>query len=241
MVIFILLRRTGIRKLFLFFIVIFLLLLFLSRVGKGIIPTVAEPVYHGGTDEKVIALTCNVFWGEEYIGPMLEILTDKDVLMTFFIGGTWAENFPELVKKMQSLGHEIGSHGYSHPHPDRISREANRRDITRAQDILENITGKKPALFAPPYGERGAVVLQTAEELGYQTILWSIDTIDWQRPGPQVIKDRVSGKAHNGGIVLMHPTAPTVKALPGIIDDLRGQGYKLITVGEMLQAAPDNN
>jgi len=82
-------------------------------------------------------------------------------------------------------------------------------------------------------------VLQVAEELGYQTVLWSIDTIDWQRPGPQVIRDRVSGKAHNGGIVLMHPTAPTVEALPGIIDDLQGRGYKLITVGEMVRKKND--
>jgi len=203
-------------------------------------PTVAEPLYHGDDGVKAIALTCNVFWGEEYIGPMLEILTEKDVRVTFFIGGTWAEKFPELVGEMQSRGHEIGSHGYSHPHPDRISREANHRDITKAQDILEQITGKKPVLYAPPYGERGTVVLKVAEELGYQTILWSIDTIDWQRPGPQIIRDRVSGKAHNGGIVLMHPTAPTVEALPGIINDLRSQGYELITVGEMVGEETDN-
>ncbi|KJS11117.1 MAG: polysaccharide deacetylase [Peptococcaceae bacterium BRH_c8a] len=241
MAIFILLRRTGLRKLFLILVVVFLLLLFMNRVGKGIIPTVAEPIYHGDDDKNVIALTCNVFWGEEYIGPMLEILTDKDVQVTFFIGGTWAERFPGLVREIQRRGHEIGSHGYSHPHPDRISREANLKDITKAQDILENITGKKPTLFAPPYGERGTVVLQTAEELGYQTILWSIDTIDWQRPGPQIIRDRVSSKAHNGGIVLMHPTASTVEALPGIIDDLRGQGYELITIGDMFQEEPNNN
>lgn len=220
---------------FVLIIFVFLLLLIFSRISGGSAPAVAEPLYHGNGDKKEMALTCNVFWGEEYIGPMLEILTEKDVKMTFFIGGTWAEKFPELVKDIQNRGHEIGSHGYSHPHPDQISREDNHKDITKAQAILKDITGKKPELYAPPYGERGEMVLQVAEDLGYQTVLWSIDTIDWQRPGSQVIKDRVTGKAHNGGIVLMHPTAPTAEALPGIIDDLKEKGYKLITVGEMIR------
>ncbi len=237
--IFILLRRNNLRKVFVLIIFVFILLLIMSRICGGEVPATAEPLYQGDADKKEMALTCNVFWGEEYIGPMLEILTEKDVKITFYIGGTWAEKFPELVKEIQSRGHEIGSHGYAHPHPDRISREENIRDITRAQDVIEDITGKKPNLYAPPYGERGDVVLQVAEELGYRTVLWSIDTIDWQRPAPQVLRERVSGKAHNGGIVLMHPTAPTVEALPGIIDDLHGRGFKLITVGEMIRKKND--
>ncbi|MCL2337864.1 MAG: polysaccharide deacetylase family protein [Firmicutes bacterium] len=232
--IFILLRRNNLRKLFIFMIIcVFLLLLLIVRLGDRNVPATAEPLYHGNESKKEIALSCNVFGGEEYIGPMLEILTEKQVKMTFFIGGTWAKKFPELVKKIQSQGHEIGSHGYAHPHPDRISRSANYNDIIKAERILKDITGQKPVLYAPPYGERGGVVLQVANELGYRTILWSIDTIDWQGPSPQVIKERVLNKAHNGGIVLMHPTASTVAALPGIIDTLQERGYKLVPVGAM--------
>jgi probable sporulation protein (polysaccharide deacetylase family) len=211
------------------------LLVLISLASKKDAPVVSEPVYQGSKDIKAMALTCNIFWGEEYVGSMLKILEEKNVKMTFFIGGTWAEKFPELVKKIYLQGHEIGSHGYSHPHPDHLSREANKRDITRAEKIIRDLTGEKPALYAPPYGERGPAVLQAAEEMGYQTILWSIDTIDWQRPSPDVVRDRVINKAHNGGIVLMHPTAPTVQALPAIIDGLRDQGYELVTVGNMLR------
>jgi len=78
-------------------------------------------------------------------------------------------------------------------------------------------------------------VLEAAEELGYRTVLWSIDTIDWQRPAPEVISERVLNKMANGAIVLMHPTAPTVNALPGIIKSLKEQGYQLTTVGELLE------
>ncbi|WP_081410857.1 polysaccharide deacetylase family protein [Desulfotruncus alcoholivorax] len=196
---------------------------------------IAEPIYHGNENFKSIALTCNVFWGEEYIGRMLEILEEKDVKATFYIGGTWAEKFPDLVKKINEKGHEIGSHGYSHPHPDQLSVDGNKKDISRAEEIIRELTGERPKLYAPPYGERGPALLQAAGELGYQTVLWSIDTIDWQLPDPGVIKERVISKAHNGGIVLMHPTAPTVKALPEIIDTLRERGYQIVTVGEMLK------
>lgn len=197
--------------------------------------TLADPIYQGSQDKKVMTLTCNVFWGEEYLGSMLQTLKNKKVKVTFFIGGSWAEKNPELVKKMYRDGHEIGSHGYAHPHPDQLSIEGNKNDIVKAEKIIQSITGIKPKLFAPPYGERGPAVLTAAEELGYQTILWSIDTIDWQRPGPEVVKSRVVSKAHNGAIVLMHPTAPTAQALPFIIDNLTDQGYRLVTVGELLE------
>jgi len=196
---------------------------------------VMEPIYQGDQNVKAMALTCNVFWGEEYIDQMLEILQKENVKVTFYIGGTWAEKFPQLVKKIAEQGHEIGSHGYSHPHPDNISLQENMQDISKAEKIIFDITGKKPHLYAPPYGERGPAVLEAAEELGYRTVLWSIDTIDWQRPAPEVISERVLNKMANGAIVLMHPTAPTVNALPGIIKSLKEQGYQLTTVGELLE------
>ncbi|KAF1084578.1 Peptidoglycan-N-acetylglucosamine deacetylase [Sporotomaculum syntrophicum] len=199
---------------------------------------VVEPIYQGNENVKAIALTCNVFWGEDYIGQMLDILNEKNVQATFFIGGTWAEKYPDLVNKIFEQGHEIGSHGYSHPHPDSLSRQENLQDISRAEKIIADLIGEKPRLYAPPYGERGSAVLEAAQELGYRTVLWSIDTVDWQRPAPEVIRNRVLNKMENGAIVLMHPTAPTVNALPGIIDALHEQGYQLITVGKMLEQMP---
>ncbi|MCL6561011.1 MAG: polysaccharide deacetylase family protein, partial [Firmicutes bacterium] len=147
----------------------------------------AAPVYQGSTREKKIALTFNVVWGEEYIPQIIESLKENNVPATFFIGGQWAEDFPDLAKDIARAGHELGSHGYSHPHPDKISLSANIDEIKKTEEVLTRVAGVKPALFAPPYGERGEVVLKAAEETGYTTILWSIDTIDWQRPDPSVI------------------------------------------------------
>ncbi len=194
-----------------------------------------QPIYQGSSERKEIALTCNVFWGEEFLPRMLDILEEKNVKITFFVGGIWAEKFPKLTKQLEEAGHEIGSHGYAHPHPDRLSKGDNLKDILKCEEILKEITGKKPVLYAPPYGERGPAVLQAAEEAGYSTILWSIDTVDWKHPRPEAMVNKVVKNAHNGAIVLMHPTAPTVVALPPMIDALQEQGYTIVTVGELLR------
>ncbi|MFZ5645758.1 MAG: polysaccharide deacetylase family protein [Bacillota bacterium] len=194
-----------------------------------------HPIYQGNSRNKDIALTVNVFWGEEHVPLMLEILKENNVKATFFLGGTWVKKYPDLAERIVREGHEIGSHGYSHPHPDKLSKSANLREIQKAEEIIYQATGVRPRLFAPPYGERGPSVLQAADEASYTTILWSIDTLDWQLPQPDVVVSRVVSKAHNGAIVLMHPTAPTVKALPEIVKKLKGQGYKLVPVSRLLE------
>lgn len=192
-----------------------------------------EPIYQGSSQEKKIALTCNVVWGEEYVPQMLEILKKNKVKMTFFMGGKWVKDFPELTKQI-AKDHELGNHSYSHPHPTFISKQENIEEIKKTEDEIFKVTKVKTRLYAPPYGEFNNTVLDAAGELGYKTIMWSIDTRDWQRPAPEVIVERIIEKAHNGAIVLMHPTAPTVKALPMIIDELKKKGYQLTTVFDVI-------
>lgn len=214
-----------------------LFLFFVHRPPSGplAVPTVAQPVYSGGTDKKEIALTFNVFWGEEYIPGILDILKENGVRATFFLGGTWTEDYSLLAREIADSGQEIESHGYSHPHVDHLSEEANLREIKRAEEIIVRYTGKRPTFFAPPYGERGPSVLRAAERAGYRTVLWSTDTIDWQLPDPSVIVRRVMQGAGPGGIILMHPTAPTLHALPTIIANLKRQGYRLVDLNTLLE------
>lgn len=193
-----------------------------------------EPLYQGDSNKKEIAITCNVVWGEEFIPQMLEILRENNVKITFNVGGDWAGKFPNLTKALADGKHELGNHGYSHPHPAQISYDKNVEEIIKTQEAIYKAAKVKTNLFAPPYGEFNQKVLWAAGEHGYRTILWSIDTIDWQRPQPEVIVQRVLQKAHNGGIILMHPTAPTVKALPTMLKELKKRGYKLVTVTELL-------
>lgn len=228
-------RRTISRQVFLLLTAVVLFSGGMFMAGQAEPVSHSQPIYQGSPRYKEIALTVNVFWGEEFIPQMLDILKENNVKATFFLGGTWVKKYPDLAARIAREGHEIGSHGYSHPHPDRLSKWENLKDITRAGEIIYGATGVKPRLYAPPYGERGPSVLQAAHESSYTTILWSIDTIDWQRPPAGVIVERATGKAHNGAIVLMHPTAPTVRALPDIIKKLGRDGYQLVTVSRLLE------
>ncbi|MCK8823492.1 polysaccharide deacetylase family protein [Fuchsiella alkaliacetigena] len=198
------------------------------------VPTAAEPYYQGPEDKEAMALTINVAWGQEYIPEMLDVLAAEDVKATFFFIGKWVEKYPELTQEIAEAGHEIGNHGYSHAHPNQLSKEELVSLIKDNEKLLKEVTGKETDLFAPPYGEYNDKVVQIVDELGYKTIMWTADTIDWQRPAPEIITKRVLTKADKGGIVLMHPTEPTVKALPTMIKRLKDEGYQLVTVSQLL-------
>jgi len=196
---------------------------------------VAAPIhYQGYTGEKVVAFDINVDWGEEYVPQMLDILAQEKINATFFVTGTWAQKHPDLVRKMAEQGHDIANHGHRHLHLSRASDQMINSELTAAEDIIRETTGKKPKLFSPPYGEIDKRVSQIAAARGYQVIMWSLDTIDWQRPSPNTITDRIVKRLHNDAIVLMHPTAPTVKALPSMISELKDQGYQVKKVGEII-------
>lgn len=192
-------------------------------------------VYRRGPEtDPVMALMVNVDWGDEYIEPMLEVFSQYGVAATWFITGRWAKRTPDLARKIADAGHEIGNHGGWHGMPSKMGREEVRRFITEGEDILVEVTGQKPTLFAPPGGDYNHQTVAVAGELGYKTVLWTIDTVDWQRPAPTTIIDRVVGRAQNGALVLMHPTQPTLEALPIILDQLLHRGFRLVTAGELL-------
>lgn len=207
---------------------------YLLAVSELSRPAIQEPIYEGSRRVPRIALTVNVDWGEKYLPAILETCAAKNVHLTFFITGRWAEKFPQLVQRISAAGHEVGSHGYAHPHPDRLSVDDNLRDIREAESVLTRILGVRPRLYAPPYGERGPAVLQAADAAGYRTILWSVDSVDWLHRDRTYIINRVVGRAHNGAIVLMHPTEATAAAMPDLIESLKDKGYELVTVSELI-------
>ncbi|MEM5770495.1 MAG: polysaccharide deacetylase family protein, partial [Bacillota bacterium] len=194
-----------------------------------------EPIYQGNTQVKKMAFACNVFWGEEYLPGMLEIFQRENVRVTFFLGGSWVKKHPELVKEMALKGHELANHSFSHPHPNNLSKEQNKEQVLQTETLIFSVAQQKTVLYAPPYGEFNQSVLQAADELGYKTIMWTVDTVDWKKPSPEVIKARVLKKAQNGAIVLMHPTEPTLAALPELISELKQQGYVLEPVSSIIK------
>ena len=190
---------------------------------------------HGIRGYNQISLTFNVDWGREYIPSILDILEEKNVKATFFLTGNWAEKNPELTRKITDQNHEIGNHGYRHRHLTEISESGLIDLIKKNEELLYELTEERTSLFAPPYGEVDRRITSIAESIDYKTILWSADTIDWQRPSPGLIVQRAVNKVSDGGIILMHPTEPTVRALPDIITTLQNRGFNFVTVSQLIE------
>ncbi|HHV64415.1 MAG TPA: polysaccharide deacetylase family protein [Peptococcaceae bacterium] len=202
-----------------------------------------SPLEQVKTEKKVMALTVNVDWGEEYIPSLLDIFEEYQAKVTFFVTGRWAEKNPELLIEMASRGHQIENHGYSHPHPDKLSIAQNKEELLKTEEIIRELLGKKTRFYAPPYGERGKNGLLAADQLGYTTVLWTLDTIDWRADStPELIAQRIlepkirfSVKPEkNGAIVLMHPKENTVKALPRILAKLKDEGFEFVTIEKLI-------
>lgn len=211
---------------------------------------VPKPIEQIGTSEKVIALTINVDWGEEYIPGILQTLEAGQAKATFFVTGRWAKKNPELLRSIIAGGHEVENHGYRHPHPDQLSIEGNLEEIKKTESIIQGIIGYKTRYYAPPYGERGVSGLKAADNLGYATILWTLDTVDWRPESTtEKIVQRVLHPAirfgvrpdQRGAIVLMHPKKNTTEALPIIIQELKNQGYQLLTVDKLITFSQTGN
>lgn len=197
----------------------------ISTAGK---PT--DRVYYAGNRESAyVSPMFNVYWGTEYIVPILDTLDEFGVKTTFFIGGSWADDHAETLREIVRRGHELGNHGYFHKDPDKLSYEQNREEIRLCGELVEMLTGQKMSLFAPPSGAYSDAAVDAAEDLGYKVILWSKDSIDWRDHDEALIFDRASG-AQGGDLVLMHPTKETAAALPSILQHYKDSGLQAVPV-----------
>lgn len=193
-----------------------------------------EAIYNGNKNSNKITLMINVYWGDEYLQPMLDVMEEFDVKTTFFVGGVWASKNQEMLQKFLENGHEIGNHGYQHKDQDKIDATANYYEISQTHQIVKNLAGVEMNLFAPPSGAYNNTTLATAEDLGYKTIMWTRDTIDWRDKDAELIYNRAIKNAKGGDLILMHPTQETLNALPKIIKTLQEKGFYLTTVSENL-------
>ncbi|WAA13557.1 polysaccharide deacetylase family protein [Fervidibacillus halotolerans] len=192
------------------------------------------PIYRGHPEKPTVAITINVAWGNEYISSILATLKRQQVHATFFLEGKWAKQNTDLVKMIFNEGHEIGNHSYSHPDFARLTVAETKKELEETNRIIEAAIGVKPSLFAPPSGSFREETVQIADEMNMQTIMWTVDTIDWRNPPTEVVLNRVRKQVHNGAIILMHPTESTSNALEQILIELKDRGYIPSTISELL-------
>ncbi|MCR3923539.1 MAG: polysaccharide deacetylase family protein [Firmicutes bacterium] len=193
-------------------------------------------------DQKQIALTFDAGWLYDQTYQLLDLLDSYQVKSTFFTRALWVKSYPDLAQEIKIRGHIIENHSLTHGHLVEMTDLEIRNELRESTRIIKEITASEPYLFRPPYGEYNDRLLTLLAEEGYPyTIMWTVDTHDWaeeirgQKVTADYLVERVLTRATNNGIILMHIGGyKTIESLPRIIDGLRDQGYRLVTVNEMM-------
>ena len=198
------------------------------------------PVYSVSREDKKIALTIDAAWADDKTEFILETLDKYNIKATFFLCGFWAEKYPDIVKRIDAEGHQIGNHTATHPHMNKLSSQQILDELKKYDDILESIIGKRSTLFRAPYGEYNDNVITTVRNAGYEVIQWDIDTVDWREErSAETILNSVLPKLKSGSIILSHNNGFKIEQyLPTLIETALGQGYEFVTIGELLLDGP---
>jgi len=204
-----------------------------------------EEVVRGDPNRPNVSLVINVGAGSEPAVSMLDTLKEKGLRTSFFVLGWWAEREPgrSILKRIADDGHEVASHGHSVFDLTSVSDAAVREDLERADAAISAVTGKTTRpLWSASAGYRNARVHRVVASLGYRPIYLTVDSLDWTHEATaDSVYNRVMERTVNGAIVVLHFDSPTTVrstagALPRLIDDLRANGFSLVTVTELLTA-----
>lgn len=190
---------------------------------------------------KLVALTFDDGPGKNTTPRLLDELKKRQAKATFFVVGTNAERYPDILKRMDAEGHAIGSHTWSHKNLTKVSETELKDQLQRCSDAIEKAVGHGPVLFRPPGGSYDNRLLAYCKEIGLPLVNWSVDTRDWQTRSSSAVLAAAfqEGKygIRDGAIVLMHDVyESTVDAAVEIMDRLTQEGYIMVTVPELLQA-----
>ena len=216
---------------------------------------IASPAGSPSTIEPASATPAKTVWSEvrvagPYIamtfddGPsktltphLLDILKERNMHVTFFVVGENAKAYPDIIKRELAEGHEIGDHSWDHPNLAKMSDEAVKSQLGRTKDAIMAATDKPVTLMRPPYGSFTKDQRRWFhDDLGFTTILWDVDPLDWKKPvTPAQVEERILSATHNGSIILSHDIhATTIEAMPDTFDKLLAKGFKFVTVSELI-------
>ena len=187
------------------------------------------------TSRPVLALTFDDGPHPELTPKLLDILRQKGVRATFFVLGSNVAKYPDIARRIVAEGHEIANHSYSHPALTKLGSARVNEEVEGTCVEIERATGRRPASMRPPYGAlNGAVERSLTQDHGLDVVLWSVDPLDWRRPGSAEVTRRLVDGAKPGAILLAHDIHPgTIEAMPETISQLKAKGYYFATVGQL--------
>ena len=182
-------------------------------------------------DDRKIAITFDDGPHPYYTEQLLDGLKERGVKATFFVMGKHVEENPELVERMYSEGHLIGNHTYSHIQLNKSNGDTFKEELVKTSELIEELTGQEVQYVRPPYGSWDK---KFEKELNMFPVLWTIDPLDWCSDNVAVIVQKVTSRAKENSIILLHDEyKTTVTAALQIIDELQKEGYEFVTVDEI--------
>ena len=156
---------------------------------------------------------------------------------TFFMVGQNVKGHADLVRRMAADGCELGNHSWNHPQLNKLGADGVRSQINRTNDAIAAVVGHGATVMRCPYGATGGSVKSVLGSMGYASILWSIDTLDWKTRNTNSTVSSVLDHVKDGDIILMHSLyAPTAAAVEIMVPELVRRGYQLVTVSELAAA-----
>lgn len=213
------------------------LVLLLTIISKSIPDGVFRlDIGHSDLGEKAIALTFDD-GPSGYTQELLEGLSVYDAQVTFFVLGSNAEKYPEVVKRAYDEGHQIGNHSYNHINFYTNTLSEIEENITECDEIVESITGGKPLFVRAPHGYTSFWQLKALDTF---FVKWSVDSKDWKDKDADYIYERIMENAADGEIILLHDTKKaTVEAVLRAVPELLEEGYELVRVDDLLSRNGD--
>ena len=193
-------------------------------------------IYNGNRLNNNVSLMFNVYENTQTVNSIIDVLDQKGVKATFFVGGCWADDNAKTLARILSSGHEIGNHGYFHKDHKKLSYEDNVQEIANTGSVVKALCGAEMKLFAPPSGSFSPNTLKASYDLGYKLIMWSKDTIDWRDNNLTTIYNRATKNLAGGDLVLMHPKKHTLEVLPSIIDYYKSVGFDVVCVSQNIES-----
>ena len=191
---------------------------------------------HGNRNRAQIALTIDDGPDPTHTPRILDIFRDHAVKATFFVVGGAAEQYPDIVRRMQEEGHDVGSHSYSHPYFHRLSWSGAIREIGMTGWVLNRILGAECKLFRPPHGKLSLRSLIPAWAAGQRVVMWNVDLKDYRAAEGEVEAQLDRTSFTSGDIILYHGVSePALKALPRVIEAARNKGREAVTISELIR------
>ena len=208
-----------------------------SRMLRGVVARTVPSkllVTRGKRAGKRVALTFDD-GPDEMTADYLDVCDKLAVRATFFLIGANIARSNGAVLEYVRRGHEVAGHGYTHTPFPKLAPAVLVDELTHTSDLLPASAPSRP-FVRPPSGRVTPQSIARVAAAGYTTVLWSLDSDDCRTRDPRVVEERVAPSRVKGGeIVLLHELQPwTLRALPRIVDGLRGAGFELCTVGELL-------